>query len=499
MSNGFRWDVFLSYSTKDEGGAERIYQRFRDAGLRVFKASHDLAPQMGKKRWEEKLLTELRASDHLAVYCTENSISSKWVDNEIYHFNTYIAERTVQLTEGAETSHKIIPIPDSSLGESERRQLVRKNQLLRDLLYPEDEVKALVLLTSDRIESLNTSLDRARDELVKSRELAQQSFQYYRHARFWKPFLEAPDRAIHIFTCGRNLDEDTDTRGEGGRTSIDKWDYQAAVDVTHYFARHHRDVGVVIERPVSKADIDANTRSYDVTPFTGELFNKNCVVIGSPDVNDFAELALSRIFGLKEYTPEAALPVAFRIRKAGSRFSTFYEAIGHGTPGGIALYPGDGSGEIFFAAAPDRDYGILVFADNPFSNAAPQNTNKILILAGHSGIATRAMSLLLTSEEQWCLDAFYDLDQKAVALEGSFAAVVEVQVHRNSRISSDTRGDNREILPRARAIRVRGVLPLDSGTGAFIDLDEAESGAGGVVDLASVERAAPDPRQPLGR
>jgi len=93
---------------------------------------------------------------------------------------------------------------------------------------------------------------------------------------------------------------------------------------------------------------------------------------------------------------------------------------------------------------------------NPFSESGRKY--KILILAGHSGVATRAMSLLLTHEEPWCLDAFYGLDQEIAVMGSPLAAVIEVSYKRLS--GHDGIGDEREIDAEPRSIRVRTALPL---------------------------------------
>jgi hypothetical protein len=72
-----------------------------------------------------------------------------------------------------------------------------------------------------------------------------------------------------------------------------------------------------------------------------------------------------------------------------------------------------------------------VLADNPFSDTPAKH--KILVLAGHSGVATRSLSLLLTSEDDWCLKAFYTLDQDLAEISGPIAAVIKVRYRRTLR------------------------------------------------------------------
>lgn len=203
--------------------------------------------------------------------------------------------------------------------------------------------------------------------MTTATELARQAFQYYRHARFWKPFA-AEGQRLHVFTCGRDTREEPGHRGHGGRTNIDIWDYRTAVDLTHHFARHHREIGVQIEQPVSKAIIDATTRTYDTTRFSRRLVDQNCVIIGSPDVSDFAEILLAELVRVEPYHPQIGLSsTRIKFLKSGRSHSSFYSDPGEGDDAveGIKVVDHDG-GEHTYANTPTRTHGVIVLADNPF-------------------------------------------------------------------------------------------------------------------------------------
>ena len=117
----------------------------------------------------------------------------------------------------------------------------------------------------------------------------------------------------------------------------------------------------------------------------------------------------------------------------------------------------DGKAASFYPSEGNRDHGVMILADNPFSQSS--HKHKILILAGHSGVATRAMSLLLTNEEQWCLDAFYDLDQEIALMGSPLAVVIEVSYQRLPGHEGGI-GDEREISDEPGSICVRTALPL---------------------------------------
>jgi TIR domain len=444
----FLYDIFFSYNTNDEEKVRKLYEQFKNAGLRPFFAPVSLSELVGKDGWEEAILAAIPRSCHLAVYCSKDAAISEWVEREVRAFRN-------SFPDSQQDDHRILAIADPDLSQNDLSRVLSASDVLKGVLRPRDVSHALQIMTESRIAQLSNALGTAEEELNQTKDLARQSFDYYRHSRFWRPFSEPSGQNLHIFTCGRDTAEDITQRGAGGRTSIDKWDYQAAVDITHHFARHHRDIGVVIEQPVSKARIDAATRAFDTAEFSQKLINRNCIIIGSPDVSDFAEITLARLLGVPPYSPGAQLTVGVRIRKAGRRFSTFYEQSSGQEPEGVRAIR-DGRSEAFFASEGNLDHGVMILADNPFSQEGRKY--KILILAGHSGVATRAMSLLLTHEEPWCLDAFYYLDQEIAVVGSPLAAVIEVSYRRLH--GHDGFGDEREIKAESRSIRVRTVLPL---------------------------------------
>lgn len=448
MVTEFLYDIFFCHNEADVDNVRKICDQFRHFGLRPFFAPDDLSDYVGREGWEDRIAEAIGNSQNLGVYCSTDASLSDWVKREIAIFDG--CRQT-----GARDDRKILAIPDPDLSPDRLQRVVAANSVLGSVLRPRDSLHALEIVAERRIRQLSAELHDASEKLDQTKDLSRQAFEYYRHTRFWRPFARTSGQDLHIFTCGRDTHEDTTQRGAGGRTSIDKWDYQAAVDITHYFARHHREIGVVIEQPVSKARIDEATRWFDTSEFSQRLINRNCVIIGSPDVSDFAEITLAKLLRVQPYIPDIALNTGFRILKDGRRFSTFYDQALSSGSDGVRLIR-DGEPAEFWASTNDRDHGVMILADNPFSE--PAREHKILILAGHSGVATRAMSLLLTHEEPWCLDAFYGLDQEIAVMGDPLAAVIEVNFTRMP--GHEKFGDDRDIPSRPGAIAVRGVIPL---------------------------------------
>lgn len=71
---------FISYSTKDQGFAERLHADLQDKGVRCWFAPHDI--QAGKKIHEQIDLA-IRTHEKLLLILSPNSMSSEWVKTEI--------------------------------------------------------------------------------------------------------------------------------------------------------------------------------------------------------------------------------------------------------------------------------------------------------------------------------------------------------------------------------------------------------------------------------
>jgi hypoxanthine phosphoribosyltransferase len=71
-----RYDVFLSYSTRDESIASELKQLIESAGLKCFMASEDLL--VGTK-WKPRIREAIRRSDRILLLITPRSINSRWV------------------------------------------------------------------------------------------------------------------------------------------------------------------------------------------------------------------------------------------------------------------------------------------------------------------------------------------------------------------------------------------------------------------------------------
>lgn len=89
---------FISYSTKDEEFARRLYSRLVQANIRVWFAPEDLK---GGAKLHEQLFEAIHFHDRLLLVLSEHSIASEWVMTEI---------RRARQVEAKEKRRKLFPI-----------------------------------------------------------------------------------------------------------------------------------------------------------------------------------------------------------------------------------------------------------------------------------------------------------------------------------------------------------------------------------------------------
>ena len=69
-----------------------VAKQLKAAGLRTFFAPDDLRPDIGRADWEKSIFDALRDSVHLAVYCSKEALTSRFVRDEITQFRNYVDE-----------------------------------------------------------------------------------------------------------------------------------------------------------------------------------------------------------------------------------------------------------------------------------------------------------------------------------------------------------------------------------------------------------------------
>jgi hypothetical protein len=99
------YSCFISYSTRDEEFARRLYSRMRDEKLRVWFAPEEMK---GGQKLYEQIERAIQLHDRLLLVLSESSMQSEWVMNEIQR------ARETEIKEGR---RKLFPITIVEFGK----------------------------------------------------------------------------------------------------------------------------------------------------------------------------------------------------------------------------------------------------------------------------------------------------------------------------------------------------------------------------------------------
>jgi len=252
----------------------------------------------------------------------------------------------------------------------------------------------------------------------------------------WDKVLKPP-AGLTLLTCARAAAADNKNR-PGGRTNVDKWDYAAVGELAAFLARNYRDAGIAIAPPEEKvtegldSEAERETLANSIEAKIQRIPN-SVIIIGSPDVSDYAELVLARAYEIPPYHPtrcrhkdsrrqnrcwECDIAEPACIGKHGYLFykttencpereaSCFFQKPPKGEKDCVIWY-----GEQFECVhsirgtrpAEGTTFGVLtVLKDRPglfkLQGAVSPSANRwIVLLCGFTGIATYGLAKLLTS------------------------------------------------------------------------------------------------------
>ncbi|HEX9074245.1 MAG TPA: toll/interleukin-1 receptor domain-containing protein [Anaerolineae bacterium] len=426
MSSAFKYDVFLSFSHDDSPRVREIYEKLTEYGLGVFWSERKLEKGVAFPPQLEEALIHSR---HFALYCSAAAARSDWVHKECDIFLTQCHMKDKK-------HRRMYVLMDANSCEDD------VFPFLKDLQRPDSPADLITELVRTVTAEQKHTLGLLQNELEQERHKVGEAQKYYRYNRFWGPISE--NKEVHIFTCARDVAHDPRSmRGSGGRTNIDMWDYRAVLDITHFLASTYPSTHIFFEDPKSKlhgVDLEkAAQLANRISHMRGMLENKDCIIIGSPDVSDFAEIVLAEIHQMAPYTEGRTKKKGFVIIKepqhSGSSFkeqpyasSSFYWKKEAEEDEGVAQILGPGQYKYFAntpasEASPGKLYGILVVANNPFCRM--HERRKIIILSGFSGVATNAIAKLLTDER--CLPEFFKLDNMYADTNRDVEALVGVK------------------------------------------------------------------------
>lgn len=92
------FSCFMSYATKDQGFAERLYTDLQDTGVRCWFAPEDIK---GGRKPHEQIPEAIKLYNKLLLILFSNRMTSEWVKTEIYH---------ARQEEIRNNKHKLFPI-----------------------------------------------------------------------------------------------------------------------------------------------------------------------------------------------------------------------------------------------------------------------------------------------------------------------------------------------------------------------------------------------------
>jgi hypothetical protein len=262
----------------------------------------------------------------------------------------------------------------------------------------------------------------------------------YPYKIFWNHFL-FKETALKLLTCARNQND----KERGERTYIDKWDYKSVSDLHFFIPQLFQYVEVHSEELESKktvndflvngTDIKTLEKKYANKPINYDSLNildankielikksceeklvqfDSCIIIGSPDINDYAEISLSKIHGVLPYKKNSNPPFMFSKVTFGvfhpRRISSFYkDYIENKTNisadknyGYIEWYKNEG-GKTFASYENEKGrvcqtFGVLTIAKNPY---AKNRHSYLMIISGFTGIATYGIMQILINEKKY--------------------------------------------------------------------------------------------------
>ena len=376
------YDCFISYSSARTEHAVDVKARACEAGLDCFLAPRDIDPGAP---WPTVIGQELEESRNLLVLWSSEAADSTHVQNEL---NIFAAKGTgkvflVHLDEGVEDP-----------------------AVLAHLQHPKTVEQAIYLLADEKITRLNQEVGGLKRELKETEAIIADELEQFLYKKMRRGFF---DNKVHIFTCGRDVPPSSG-RGDGGRTAIDMWDYQTVCDIHSFFARQNPQTRLHIVPPASKA-IPAPEDAFAVGQ---DLQGKDCIIIGSPDVSDYAEFVWARLHGITPWRNRRDKRSGFVIQKQGGAMSdsAIYWRVEDQQEEGVALVKEGGPEEPYRIWAGDRElvtYGILVLAHNP-CDVGSGTEHRVMILAGFTGVATNAVAAFMTNPEY--AGALHTLDRE---------------------------------------------------------------------------------------
>lgn len=243
----------------------------------------------------------------------------------------------------------------------------------------------------------------------------------------WDRILK-PHARLNVFTCARG-NPAGENRG-GGRTNVDKWDYQSVTDLAFFLAHKYKQAEMNVAPPMEKETIklmSVDGKKEQATKIHEDIqkTDNSVIIIGSPDVSDYAEIVLAQAYGIEPYhsrpcyrTDQQEMHKCWTCHEASECISKrgymFYkETVAPGATGQAreisAFYRRPPEGEkdcvVWYGEqypkpsqatqdAVELTYGVLTIFKSRGKDG--EKDKWIILLSGFTGVATYGLAHLLT-------------------------------------------------------------------------------------------------------
>ena len=322
----------------------------------------------------------------------------------------------------------------------------------------------------------------------------------YPHRHLWDRVIHESSR-LNVFAFGRGARKDY--QRSGFRTIVDTWDYQAVAKLSFFLAQKYRQATVEIEPPEDMRDRKPESvpgwKDYISRRFehmSGEPLDKCFIVVGSPDVSDYAEFILATGYGIepcrqttcgspmrnqcegncktpcvgrsgyifykKNYYPDSPGSLPQLDRDTHPRQNSFcYREATDDSPESVLWY-----GRRFFCST-GVNYGVVTIFNEKVKlrddaeGGGGCSAGPVIVLSGFSGIATYGLAVLLTAmpegkmSTQNVQETAMDLKRRLRKHEDESAVQILVKIDFGSKSDVNDR-DDREF----HRISVEDVQPL---------------------------------------
>jgi hypothetical protein len=286
----------------------------------------------------------------------------------------------------------------------------------------------------------------------------------------WDDFLT--DKPLSVIYCGRpiagkegELHKKYENRGP--RTNVDSQDTKAVSEVSFYLAQKYPTSVIKPASPKTKMETVVPEKVEEIRKELRGVYS-NCIIIGSPDVNDYAEVVLAELYGVDPFRTSPSV-----VKHGGFVFhKNNIKDVIHS-----AFYTKDSKNRVEHSGATDNcddhtTFGVLVIARNPFVEKAAKSGGKVMVLSGFTGIATCGlMELVIESEAEARSDRDDEVMRFKQALREQleneicqhydrdlarpFTAIVRFEYHNIK--EEQTIGENRQL----HDVKVLHVFPKD--------------------------------------